>query len=122
MIKQLWANTRVAYSPIFSFVPSAMPRADQSGSAAPEPTALISSGDLSGISASGSSCFSRARPSDSMARQKVAWAKELLRGSGKSVAEISDELGFLDSSYFIRVFKSVDGITPHAFRQQKYYS
>ena len=59
---------------------------------------------------------------DFMKRQKVAWAKELLRGSGKSVAEISDELGFLDSSYFIRVFKSVEGITPHAFRQQKYYS
>lgn len=57
---------------------------------------------------------------DYMKRQKVVWARELLRGSGKSVAEISDELGFLDSSYFIRVFKSVEGITPLAYRQQKY--
>ena len=57
---------------------------------------------------------------DFIKRQKVAWAKELLRGSMKSVNEISDELGFLDSSYFIRVFKQLEGITPLAYRQQKY--
>ncbi len=55
-------------------------------------------------------------------RQKVAWAKELLRKTEKSVTEISNELGFLDSSYFIKVFKTVEGITPLAYRQEKYYT
>lgn len=57
---------------------------------------------------------------DFVKRQKIIWAKELLRGTGKSVNEISEELGFMDSSYFIRVFKQLEGITPLAFRQQKY--
>lgn len=59
---------------------------------------------------------------DYMKRQKVRWAKEMLRGSGKSVSEISSELGFLDSSYFIKVFKAVEGITPLAYRQEKYHT
>ena len=57
---------------------------------------------------------------DFVKRQKIIWAKELLRGTGKSVNEISEELGFMDSSYFIRVFKQLEGVTPLAFRQQKY--
>ena len=56
---------------------------------------------------------------DFVKRQKVKWARDLLHGSNRSVAEISDELGFLDSSYFIRVFKSLEGITPLAYRQQR---
>ena len=59
---------------------------------------------------------------DYMKRQKVTRAKELLRKTGKSVSEISAELGFLDSSYFIKVFKAFEGITPLAYRQQKYYT
>ena len=59
---------------------------------------------------------------DYMKRQKVRWAKEMLRHSGKSINEISGELGFLDSSYFIKVFKTVEGITPLAYRQEKYYT
>ncbi len=56
---------------------------------------------------------------DFVKRQKVKWARDLLHGSNRSVAEISDALGFLDSSYFIRVFKSLEGITPLAYRQQQ---
>lgn len=59
---------------------------------------------------------------DYVKRQKVAWAKELLRKTDKSVTDISNELGFLDSSYFIKVFKAVEGITPLAYRQEKYYT
>ena len=56
---------------------------------------------------------------DYMKRRKVQWAKEMLRTSGKSVSEISNELGFLDSSYFIKIFRSIEGITPLAYRLQK---
>ena len=59
---------------------------------------------------------------DYVKRQKVSWAKEMLRRTDKSVSEISSELGFLDSSYFIKVFKAVEGITPLAYRQEKYYT
>ena len=55
---------------------------------------------------------------DYMKRQKVQWAKEMLRKTDKSVNEISTELGFLDSSYFIKVFKAFEGITPLAYRQE----
>ncbi|MBR4548987.1 MAG: PocR ligand-binding domain-containing protein [Oscillospiraceae bacterium] len=59
---------------------------------------------------------------DYVKRQKVRWAKEMLRGTSKSVTEISEELGFLDSSYFIKVFKAFEGITPLAYRQERYYT
>ena len=57
-----------------------------------------------------------------MKRRKVAWAKELLRKTDKSISEISSELGFMDSSYFIKVFRAFEGITPLAYRQEKYYT
>ncbi len=53
-------------------------------------------------------------------RQKVQWAKEMLRGTNDSVSHIASELGFMDSSYFINVFKRFEGITPLAYRQHKY--
>lgn len=53
-------------------------------------------------------------------RQKVQWAKELLRQTSSSVSEIAAQLGYLDSSYFINVFKRFEGITPLAYRQKKY--
>ena len=59
---------------------------------------------------------------DYVKRQKVRWAKEMLRGTSKSVTEISDELGFLDSSYFIKVFKAFEGITPLSYRQERYFT
>ena len=59
---------------------------------------------------------------DYVKRQKVRWAKELLRGTSRSVTEISEELGFLDNSYFIKVFKAVEGITPLRYRQKRYYT
>ena len=38
------------------------------------------------------------------------------------ISEISSELGFMDSSYFIKVFRAFEGITPLAYRQEKYYT
>jgi len=40
----------------------------------------------------------------------------LLKNHSLKIAAISDELGFSDANYFIRVFKKLEGITPHQFR------
>lgn len=53
-------------------------------------------------------------------RTKVQWAKERLRGSNDSVVQIAQELGYMDSSYFISVFKKFEGTTPLVYRQHKY--
>ena len=53
-------------------------------------------------------------------RIKVQWAKERLRNSNDSVVQIAQELGYMDSSYFISVFKKFEGTTPLAYRQHKY--
>ena len=52
-------------------------------------------------------------------RIKVQWAKERLRSSNDSVVEIAQELDYMDSSYFISVFKKFEGTTPLAYRQHK---
>lgn len=53
-------------------------------------------------------------------RQKVQWAKERLRSTNDSVAQIAQDLGYMDSSYFISVFKRFEGTTPLVYRQHKY--
>ena len=52
-------------------------------------------------------------------RIKVQWAKERLRSSNDSVVQIAQELGYMDSSYFISVFKKFEGTTPLAYRQHE---
>ena len=53
-------------------------------------------------------------------RRKMSWAKEMLRDTGDSVTQIASELGYMDTSYFIKVFKKFEGITPLVYRQHKY--
>ena len=55
-----------------------------------------------------------------MNRQKVQWAKEMLKNSNTPVSQIAAELGYMDSSYFINVFKRFEGTTPLVYRQHKY--
>lgn len=43
---------------------------------------------------------------------KIYWAKDLLLNSQLSITEISDALGFIEASYFIRLFKKITGTTP----------
>lgn len=52
--------------------------------------------------------------------QKIDHAKKLLLQTDLSISEISDQLGFSESGYFIRTFKKYESITPLAFR--KYFS
>lgn len=48
---------------------------------------------------------------------KISWAKQRLLNTEKTVNEISDDLGYVDASYFVRTFKKYAGITPLNFRK-----
>ena len=50
-------------------------------------------------------------------RQKIELAKEQLRGTSKSISQIAGELGYLNVSNFIAVFKRMEGVTPSLYRQ-----
>ncbi|MBJ6110234.1 helix-turn-helix domain-containing protein [Hymenobacter sp. BT523] len=49
----------------------------------------------------------------------ITEARRLLSHSALSVAQVGYELGFEDSSYFVRYFRKYAGTTPEAFRQQR---
>lgn len=48
---------------------------------------------------------------------KIELAKELLRGTSKSISQISVEAGFQNTGNFIAVFKRIEGVTPSLYRQ-----
>ena len=47
---------------------------------------------------------------------RIQRASDLLRMSERTIAEIADECGFCDQSYFTRVFQEMKGMTPKQFR------
>lgn len=53
-------------------------------------------------------------------RQKIELAKEQLRGTSKSVAQIAGDVGYLNVSNFIAVFKRMEGVTPSIYRQHMF--
>lgn len=53
-----------------------------------------------------------------IAERRVNAAKELLLKSDAPVAVIAEEVGFNDYNYFTKIFKSITGITPSAFRKE----
>ena len=57
---------------------------------------------------------------DYVVSKKVGLARKKLRESSESIADIAASLGFTDTSYFIKVFKKVEGTTPLAYRQLRY--
>ena len=54
--------------------------------------------------------------SEILDRQRLQRAKELLRHSRQSIAEIADALGYAERTSFGRAFKRWSGQTPQAFR------
>jgi two-component system response regulator YesN len=50
-------------------------------------------------------------------RYRLRRAKELLVTTEKSITEIALEVGFNDSSYFGRIFRRENGISPLAYRR-----
>ncbi len=48
---------------------------------------------------------------------KMKWAKSLLEETDMHINEISEELGFSESGYFIKIFKKHEGVTPAIYRK-----
>lgn len=56
------------------------------------------------------------RPMEYIAKRRIQAAKELLAGTDKTVEEIALETGFCTASYFCKLFKRYEGITPMRFK------
>jgi len=54
-------------------------------------------------------------------KEKIELSKNMLKYSGRTIAEIADYLHFGSQSYFGRIFKRQTGMTPKAFRN-KYHA
>lgn len=50
---------------------------------------------------------------------RIQRAKYLLLISNRSIADISEEIGYQDSLYFSRIFKKVVGVNPSQYRERK---
>lgn len=47
---------------------------------------------------------------------RIEKAKQLLADTSRSIQTVALEVGFLESSSFIRIFKKIEGITPGVYR------
>lgn len=52
-----------------------------------------------------------------VSKLRVEWAKSILEETEMPINEISDELGFSDAGYFIKIFKKYEGVTPSLYRK-----
>ncbi|MCD6334438.1 MAG: helix-turn-helix transcriptional regulator [Candidatus Latescibacteria bacterium] len=57
-------------------------------------------------------------PIDYVKRVRIEEAKRRLIRSGCSIADVASGAGFKEVSYFHRVFKEVEGISPGAYRKK----
>ena len=57
-----------------------------------------------------------------IAERRVEEAKLLLLKSGDSIAAIAEAVGIPDYNYFTKIFRSVTGMTPSAFKNQYHHS
>jgi len=48
-------------------------------------------------------------------------ARTLLKDPEKSIAQVALEMGYCDQSYFTKVFKKIEGITPKSFRRNYFF-
>lgn len=55
--------------------------------------------------------------SEYIIQKKIAFAKKLLKNTRLSVVDIAARTGFSYSSYFIRIFKKKEGMTPEQYRK-----
>ncbi len=58
------------------------------------------------------------RPMEYAAKRRIQAAKELLSNTNISVEDIALDTGFCTSSYFCKLFKRYEGITPTQFRRE----
>lgn len=52
-----------------------------------------------------------------LTRRRVQRAKELLSGTRQSIAEIAEEVGYQTDKYFVKVFRSIEGVSPGQYRK-----
>lgn len=57
-------------------------------------------------------------PTDYINRERVLKAYQLLKSSDKSVADVCYEVGYNNTSYFIKQFKMHHGLTPKQFKKE----
>lgn len=55
--------------------------------------------------------------SEYITRKRILLAKQLLENTDLPIANISQRVGFVDASYFIKTFKKQEGITPQQYRE-----
>ena len=60
-----------------------------------------------------------ARPAEYIAKRRIQAAKELLSGTGMTTEEIAETVGFGSSSYFCKLFKRYEDISPKQFRDNR---
>ena len=53
-----------------------------------------------------------------IAERRINAAKNLLIRSDAPVSAVAEEVGFSDYNYFTKIFKSLTGLTPSAFRKK----
>ena len=66
-------------------------------------------------------CFRRcidSTPNEYLTACRVRMAADMLRRTGKSVLDVSEECGFSSASYFGKVFRDAMGVTPREYRLQ----
>ena len=52
-----------------------------------------------------------------MISKRISLAKELLKNSSLTIDEVALKCGYTDTSYFVKVFKKSEGITPQEFKE-----
>lgn len=52
-----------------------------------------------------------------LSKLKIEWSKDLLENTNMNINEISEELGFAECGYFIKIFKKYEGVTPLLYRK-----
>lgn len=58
-----------------------------------------------------------ARPMEYIAKRRIQAAKELLSHTDTPIEEIAEQTGFCSGSYFCKLFRRYEGITPTQFRK-----
>ena len=54
-----------------------------------------------------------------IAKRRIQEAKSLLTSTELSIADIAEQTGFGSESYFCKLFRRYEGMTPSAFRNVK---
>lgn len=52
-----------------------------------------------------------------LSRLRVQWSKQLLEETDLPISQISEELGFSEASYYIKIFKKFENVTPAIYRK-----